>query len=491
MLDESVMDDLAQLLGRVHERELFGHEIVSWAVTGDVFTITVGRHATTPYEHAGLRRAVLDAVAIRRGPWLVRTVAEPVITVAAQVTVPPLGRTVLTAAPWTPQAPGGRLTSLEAAPVRPGVLDNGLLAVTVAADGTLSLRDRSGREAHGVGRITDGGDVGDTYNHAPPTDDAIIDTPAWVNVEEIYSGPLVSAMDVIRGYEWPARAERDSRAEATETNVVTTRVELRAGEPYARLEISFDNRSRDHRVRWHAPAAGARESFAEGQFAVVRRGPAAEGGCGEEPVPTFPAYGFVAAGGLAVLLEHVTEYELVPRPESRPGPGDRELALTLVRSVGYLSRNQNAYRDEPAGPQVPTPAAQCLERLTMRCAVHLYEGTWAEAGLPRLAEEYRHELLAVPGSGDAAAFGYEEGLSIGGDGVIMAALRERDGRLEVRLVAEHPVATEAVLRGGFATARLANALGEPTAPLEVTGGTARLPLRPFEIATVQLSRDDT
>ena len=29
------------------------------------------------------------------------------------------------------------------------------------------------------------------------------------------------------------------------------------------------------------------------------------------PLPTFPAYGFVDAGGIAALLEHPIEYELV------------------------------------------------------------------------------------------------------------------------------------------------------------------------------------
>ncbi len=65
-------------------------------------------------------------------------------------------------------------------------------------------------------------------------------------------------------------------------------------------------------------------------------------------MPTYPASGFVAAGGIAVLLEHVTEYEIT-------GAG-REMALTLLRAIGHLSRDRNAYRDQPAGPQLATPA---------------------------------------------------------------------------------------------------------------------------------------
>ncbi|GII32196.1 glycoside hydrolase family 38 N-terminal domain-containing protein [Planotetraspora mira] len=488
LLDETVMDDLGRLLGRVHERELFGHEIVSWAVErpredeGGVFTVTVSRHASGAYAYEDLRQAILRA---GPGPWVVRTLAEPVVTVAAHVTVPPLGRSVLTArAPvfGGPRAglPAGAILEEEA---DGATLDNGLLRVRVAADGTLSLRSAEGVEVHGVGRVAHSGDVGDTYNHAPPPQDHVTDVPTHVSVEEVHTGPLVSVLDVVRTYEWPA----DERAASQVTTGVRTRVELRAGEPYVRCEVSMDVVCRDHRIRWHAPLpSGAAESFAEGQLAVVRRGLTAEGGGGEEPVPTFPAESFVAAGGLAVLLDHVSEYELVGHGAEVPQVA-RELALTLVRSVGLLSANRNSHRDEPAGPQVATPAAQCPGPFSTRFAVLPYSGAWHEAELPRLAEEFRHELLAVPGSGPSVAASARRGLMISGDGVMMAALRERDGWLEIRLVAEHPVATEAVIHGGFTGARLADALGSPAAPLDVAEGSVRLPLRPFEIATVQMS----
>jgi alpha-mannosidase len=534
LLDETVMDDLSRLLGRIHERELFGHEIVSWAAEDGVFTITVSRHASASFAYEDLRR---DILAAGPGPWVVRTLAEPVVTVAALVTVPPLGRSVLTArAPvfdGSPPCGTGFTAALLDQDLDPdvdeGVLDNGLLRVRVAPDGTLSLRGRDGTEVHGVGRIVHGGDVGDTYNYAPPPDDRLLDVPSSVSVEEVHLGPLAGVLEITRTYEWPAG-----------DTTVLTRVELRTGEPYARCELEMDVRCRDHRVRWHAPLPRpAAESFAEGQFAVVRRGLTAEGGGGERPIPTFPAESFVSAGGLAVLLDHVTEYELLPGAghQTAQEGGAGEIALTLVRSVGFLSRNRNPYRDEPAGPELATPAAQCQGPLTVRFAVLPHAGEWHEAGLPRLAEEYRHALVAVPGCGPAAngpaAWGVPDpgaglstkpgngtvprgestsgtgpsaasvngaaapraesagdlarGLSVSGDGVVMAALRERDGWLEVRLVAEHPTATEAVVRGGFTTARTADGLGFPIAPLEVVEETLRLPLRPFQIATIHLA----
>ncbi|WP_432922093.1 alpha-mannosidase [Microbispora sp. CA-135349] len=515
LLDETVMDDLSRLLGRVHERELYGHEIVSWAAADGVFTVTVSRHASGAYAYEDLRRAVLEA---GPGPWVVRTVAEPVVTVAALVTVPPLGRAVLTARPPAPRPSSPRRPAPVATALRTDaygfepVLDNGLLRVRVADDGTLSLRGADGAEVHGVGRIVHGGDAGDTYNHAPPPDDRLLDRPSRVVVEEICSGPLTGAFEIVRVYDWPAGLGGDDGGDETVPTAVTTRVELRAGEPFARCEITMEVRCRDHRVRWHTPLPRvAAESYAEGQFAVVRRGLTAEGGGGERPVPAFPAESFAAAGGLAVLLDHVTEYEILKDGigGDEIGGGGTEMALTLVRSVGYLSRNRNPCRDEPAGPEVPTPAAQCQGPLTARFAVLPYAGEWHDAGLPRLAEEFRHDLLAVPGTGAADACGTGGGvggdgaggrLAVGGDGVMMAALRERHGHLEARLVAEHPTATEAVIRGDFTAAWTAGVLGSPLSPLEVSHDdgadgqtspaswrTVRVLLRPFEIATIHLA----
>jgi alpha-mannosidase len=524
LLDESFMDDLTSLLGRVHERELFGHEIVSWSAGDGVFTVVVGRHGGPGYQHADLKAAVLDAAATRPGPWRVRTVAEPVVTVVARVDVPALGRTVLASVPATgpdgegaadtaqvgaagaadavQRGAGGGAGRADGAGQAEGVLDNGLLRVSVEAGGTLSLRTASGLRAGGVGRIVDGGDAGDTYNHAPPRADRPVHVPEWVEVTRIRSGPLVSVMEIARGFRWPGHTAGDARSEESAEVTVTTRVELRAGEPYVRLAHTFDNPCRDHRVRWHASLPReAVESFAGGQYAVVRRGPTAEGGGGEEPLPTFPASGFVAAGGLAVLVDHASEYELVcPTGSGASG----ELAVTLLRAVGYLSRNRNAFRDEPAGPEIATPGAQCPGTVTTRFAVHLYEGTWDQARLARLAEEYHLDLLAVPGSAETgqapacppaapgpAAAGRVPApvspLEVSGDGVVLGALRRREGWLEARLVAQHPVATEAVVRGPFVAARLTDTLGRPIRALDVAGGAVRLPLRPFEIATVHVA----
>jgi alpha-mannosidase len=259
---------------------------------------------------------------------------------------------------------------------------------------------------------------------------------------------------------------------------VETRVELRAGEPFVRLRVSFDNPSRDHRVRLHVPlptvAAG---SSAEGQLAVVERGLAVEGGFGETAIPTFPARGFVTAGGIAVLLEHVLEYEVVE---------GRELALTLLRSTGLISRNENPWREEPAGPEVAVPDAQLIGPRTVALALLPHAGSWADADLLAAMEHFQHPFITAQGTGASAEATGETGLSVRGGGVVLSSLRRRDGWFELRLVCQHPEARSAVVSGPFREAREADLRGRSAQPLKVAGGELSLELAAWEIRTLQL-----
>lgn len=475
LLDEEM--DPAVALTFIHGTELYGRHITGWSVDGPVLTFSVAREYSAAFDVAELR----DHLA---GVTRVRILAETRRTVAALVETPPLGHTSV-----RPSASASLPSSMAGiGPVRleGRTINNGLVRVELDDDGTFTLTGAGGTTISGAGRIVDGGDVGDTYNHAPPAGDVLVSQPESVEVETVWSGPLVAAFDVRRIYRWAAaRAERDEvvsfadDAGRTEEIVVDTRVELRAGEPFVRLHVEFDNRCDDHRVRLHVPLlSAAASSFAEGQFAVVERGLTSEAGCGETPLPTFPASSWVAAGGVAALLEHVTEYELVEEGS--------ELALTLLRSVGYLSRNRNALRPEPAGPQLPTPAAQSRGMRSVRLALMPCGDSWA--GVPGAAEVFRHDLLAVPGSGERALGlpAAASGLSVSGYGVVMTSLRLRDGWKELRVVALSDTGTDAVVAGDFTAARTADLRGRPGDELPVAGGSLRLPLRAWEIATLQL-----
>ena len=490
LFDEELRGDAADdLFRRFHGREIFDHAWNGYRIEGRTITFEVDNSPDPAWlDVDGLRAEVMSAM--RAAPeemWRVRIVARPRRVLVASATAPALGWTALRAVEDDGEVPHAVSVSADERG-----LTNGLLSVSVEELGTLELAAADGTTAAGVGRIVDGGDFGDSYNYGPPANDRLVDRPSAVSVSVLDSGRVRAALRVSRRYDWPRGmlpngSRRTAETEATE---VVTDVELRAGESFVRIRVTLVNHSDDHRVRFHAPLPRrADRSHAEGQFAVVARGLEGEGGYREDPLPTYPAHGWVDAGGLGVLLDHLTEYELAE--------GGDEVAVTVLRSTGLISRNANPARQDPAGPEMAIPNAQMRGRWSMSFALQPHAGGWADGGVPDAAERYRHPFVVADGSASKSAEWPPPGaaadaFSVDGAGVALSSLRRRgDGWLEARIVNLTDRPRDAILRGGIDAAREASLRGEPGADLPVEGGALRLGLRAAEIRTVQLRRHET
>ncbi|MEW2042632.1 alpha-mannosidase, partial [Streptomyces sp. NPDC005534] len=367
-------------------------------------------------------------------------------------------------------------------------LSNGLVAVTVAADGTLDITGPDGTRLSGVGRLVDGGDRGDSYNYAPPAHDILVREPAELTVDLIEDGPLRSRLQVTRVYAWPAALsdDRDVRDERTLPTPVEMLVEVRTGEPFVRISTAFLNRSADHRLRFHVPLPEpVTASSSAGQFAVTERGLTAEGGWGEHPLPTFPASTFVSAGPATVLLDHSSEYELVD--------GGSELALTLLRAIGSISVNIHPLRDEPAASEIPAPGAQDLGlRIENRFAVVPSATGWRGAHAVSLAEEFRNDVLVTRGTALAASQLPPDtaGLRVDGQDVLVSGVRRvtddvSGAGIEVRMAAMRDTASTVRVTGTFSEVTTVDLLGRPISRAQAADE-LELALGPWEIRTVVL-----
>jgi alpha-mannosidase len=180
----------------------------------------------------------------------------------------------------------------------------------------------------------------------------------------------------------PARVEADGDAfEATWDGLrVSARASRMAGEPVVVLEGTIHNERPDHRLRLHVELPGLAETAVAGApFELVRRPLIGEGSAAEAPSATWPARHVVLASGTAVLHEGVFEYEVV---------GGTELAVTLLRCVGTISRETLATRPYRAGPGTPTPNAQMLGPTELRL------GVWAGADEATLLDRWDRFALA-------------------------------------------------------------------------------------------------
>ncbi len=350
---------------------------------------------------------------------------------------------------------------------------------------TYTITTSDGLAAGGLGRLVDGGDGGDTYNYSPPTEDLLVDRPESVSTTVLESGPVRASVRIDATYAWPVAAVGDERScsarEAEQIPVtVSTILELRAGERFLRVRSEFDNRHRDHRLRAHFPLPVAvAGSDAECAFAVVHRGLTAEGGPQEHPLPTFVSRRFVDASagevGLALVHDGLLEYELVE--------DGRELALTLLRATGYLSRAEPALRPNPAGPLLPLNGAQLQRTHRVEYAVLLHHGDWRDADLYDVADAVLVPLERVRGGGWAGASRPATGQLLAVDGAQVSAVVREPGGLLVRFfnASTEPARARIELGGSPGRGWLVDLAGRPLAAFE-----GEIPLRPWEIATARL-----
>jgi len=283
--------------------------------------------------------------------------------------VPGLGLAALTTGPAEPLARG------EEARVRGRSLENRFVAVTVEANGALTVLDRRRNERYGeLLRLEDAGDGGDAYSYAPPARDRVKQSRGPVSVRRLAAGPLVAALEarweVIRGIE--ARLV----------------VQLFADSPLVRASLAIENRNRYHRLRARLStglagvSAIAGSAFGTVERAAVRVNAAAYPR--ETPVRTAPGQRFVAAArggrGLAVLAPAFFEYEWTAK-------GD--LLVTLLRAVGDLSLGRLPTRPGHAGWPTAIPGAQCLGATRIDLALVPVSAGDVERGdhLPHLWED--------------------------------------------------------------------------------------------------------
>lgn len=224
-------------------------------------------------------------------------------------------------------------------------LTNGRLRVAWDRRGHVTLEDRSTKRV--IRRLLaweSHADAGDLYTPSIRGEKL---RPRLVSTTLLEQGPVIGIVEQL----WRLRSG-DQRVE------VRLRIVLEAGAAFLRFGVLGDNAARDHRLRLaiRTDVVGAR-TWADAAFGTVERRPVKVSRADarmEYAPPTAPLHRYVSLfggrRGATLYSDGATEYE------SRKG----DILVTLVRSVGELSRNDLPERPGHAGWPVPTPEAQCI-----------------------------------------------------------------------------------------------------------------------------------
>jgi mannosylglycerate hydrolase len=167
---------------------------------------------------------------------------------------------------------------------------------------------------------------------------------------------------------------------------------LAAGIPRVDLEIQLENPACDHRLQVLFPLPfKVAEADYDGHYEIVRRPtslPLAEPDWAELPAAEKPMRSFVAARqdaqGLMVATRGLREASVSPQGV---------IAITLLRSFGWLSRNDLATRKGGAGPHLPTPEGQVLGKHVFHLSLIPFAGDLLQARLQ--AQAFQSKMRAV------------------------------------------------------------------------------------------------
>ena len=334
--------------------------------------------------------------------WL-RAVNAPKAKADAEVN--PLLRPLLPLALRVAQTPVGEklLATLSAGDETklPFVIENELYRVEVEREaGTLTVTDKATQTVYrGLNRFVDGGDAGDEYNYSPPQNDAFYTSK--ITSVKAFRNQRIPTLEI--SYELKVPAEiaqsRKNRSQKMVSLPIQSRVSLIPGVARVNIQTEIENLAKDHRLRVHFPAPFAVDAANyDGHFEVVQRDlgiPNADESWVEQPRPEVPQRAFtdVSNGtlGLMVANRGLPEVEVI-----RSENAQTEIALTLLRSVGWLSRDDMSTRQGHAGPGFETPGGQVLGKWTFDYAIIPHTGDWQQAYQQAYAFETSLRAIEAP-----------------------------------------------------------------------------------------------
>jgi mannosylglycerate hydrolase len=301
------------------------------------------------------------------------------IQVAFLADVPPCGYTSYYVQP-TPDGKNDSTTSNLWSIDNDGA-ENRYLSFRISPDGGLTLHDKESDITYtDLHHFEDVEDAGDEYSYCPCENSMTISTrglPASIRL--VTKGVNLATFEVRWTLQIPASlsADRKSRSNDRVPLPIITQISIYRDQPGLYIETEIDNQACDHKFSVIFPTAlVTSQSFVDQAFVIMPRNIDLPDSTGwlEDPTPLMHQRAFVdiheGGSGLAILNRGLPAVEV-----TRKKPGT-QISLVLLRSVGWLSRDDLTNRRIPAGPLVPTPGAQCIGKYRYNYAILPHTGNW-------------------------------------------------------------------------------------------------------------------
>jgi mannosylglycerate hydrolase len=245
-------------------------------------------------------------------------------------------------------------------------IENDYFSIDVQqSQNTITVFDKKTKQLYGgLNLFTDTGDRGDLYNYCPLKHDHIV--IADISKIDVEKSIITQKLIVTYNMHIPSRISNDRKIRSKErVNIkIVSTVSLVPGIPRIDIHTEIDNQASDHRLRVHFNAPfSCINSLHDGHFEIIERKiglPIYDDTWAEAPRPEVPQGDFtiVQSGELSLTLANRGLPEVEVRNTENDGS---EIALTLLRCVGWLSLDDITTRKGHAGPMaIATPGAQMI-----------------------------------------------------------------------------------------------------------------------------------
>ncbi|OIO74516.1 MAG: hypothetical protein AUJ85_05395 [Elusimicrobia bacterium CG1_02_37_114] len=281
-------------------------------------------------------------------------------------------------------------------------IENRYLRLEVNSKGSLTIMDKINNAVYkNFLLFEDTEDAGDEYNYSPIKKSLTILSLSGkfsARTSIVEKGPIYAVLKVYMKLKLPEglTESRKSRSRKLVECPVETDIKVYADSPRIDIETTVENNARDHRLRVLFPTDIVTDcSHAEGQFDVVKRLIDLPEGknWSEQPCPTNPQQSFVSISdggrGITIINQGLPEYEVIKEKNGST------IALTLLRCVGWLSRDDFMTRKGNAGPSLPTQEAQCIGLNRFNYSIVLHSGSWEDAKVWKHSYNFNTHLIGI------------------------------------------------------------------------------------------------
>lgn len=363
------------------------------------------------------------------------------------------------------------------------LLENEFYRLRIDSRGCIMLYAKETQEEFLLGPIfEDGADAGDEYDYSPCAEDTILRSDTVMpDIQWTRYDRYVQSVRITHVLHLPKALapDRKRRSEEKVSLPITTEVRLIQGSRRIDFTVTLENRALDHRLRvlFFAPFT-TDHHLADTHFALLKR---------KNEQKTQPQNDFVLLENgkrvFGIFNEGLREYEIIPSKEHTC------VAITLLRAVGWLSRDDLLTRKGHAGWGLPAEGAQCQGTYQFRLgALFTHRKTLESYSIYKEARLFNNPPLVfqIQSTVNHPLNGWSS-CACGNEEVVLSALKKKEGGgdivLRVYNPTDRPQDFDVTLNFPVLEIWQLSLLEEEQTLLAIQKNTIHGSLKPYEIAT--------